>query len=68
MEGLDALHARLAGWSGLTVEFVPQAVGKGPKTHFIVREPGGLRLEFAFTPKAKVKERLRAPGPRGEIR
>jgi catechol 2,3-dioxygenase-like lactoylglutathione lyase family enzyme len=51
-DGLDALYARLVGWPGVIVEFGPQAVGKGPKTHFIVREPGGLRLEFAFTPKA----------------
>jgi catechol 2,3-dioxygenase-like lactoylglutathione lyase family enzyme len=49
---LDALFERLSGWPSVIVEFGPQAVGKGPKMHFIVREPGGLRLEFAFTPQA----------------
>jgi catechol 2,3-dioxygenase-like lactoylglutathione lyase family enzyme len=48
--GLDALHERLSRWPGVIVEFAPQAVRGGPKMHFIVREPGGLRLEFAFDP------------------
>lgn len=48
--GLDALHERLSRWPGVIVEFGPQVSGKGPKIHFIVREPGGLRLEFAFNP------------------
>jgi catechol 2,3-dioxygenase-like lactoylglutathione lyase family enzyme len=51
-EGLDALHRRLAAWPGVVVEFAPQVAGKGPRQHFMVCEPGGLRLEFTYTPKA----------------
>jgi catechol 2,3-dioxygenase-like lactoylglutathione lyase family enzyme len=50
--GLDALHKRLASWSGVVVEFAPELSGKGPKVHFIVREPSGIRIEFAFDPRA----------------
>jgi catechol 2,3-dioxygenase-like lactoylglutathione lyase family enzyme len=49
--GLDALYERVAAWPGIVVEFSPEFSGKGPKTHFIVREPGGIRLEFAFDPR-----------------
>jgi hypothetical protein len=28
----------------------PMLSGKGPKIHFIVREPSGIRIEFAFDP------------------
>jgi len=50
--GLRALHERLAAWPDLVVEFAPQPVRGGPKQHFIVQEPGGLRLEFAYDPRA----------------
>jgi catechol-2,3-dioxygenase len=46
-ESLEALYARVAGWSGTVVEFAPEQSGKGPKLHFMVREPGGTRIEFA---------------------
>ena len=29
----------------------PEPSGKGPKIHFIVREPSGIRIEFAFDPR-----------------
>jgi catechol 2,3-dioxygenase-like lactoylglutathione lyase family enzyme len=51
-EGLDTLHLRLSAWPGVVVEFAPQVAGKGPRLHFMVCEPGGLRLEFSFTPQA----------------
>jgi hypothetical protein len=35
------------------VEFAPELSGKGPKIHFIVREPSGIRIEFAFDPRVK---------------
>lgn len=44
---LDALHARVAAWPGVVIEFAPERSGKGPKVHFMVREPGGSRIEFA---------------------
>jgi catechol 2,3-dioxygenase-like lactoylglutathione lyase family enzyme/phenylpyruvate tautomerase PptA (4-oxalocrotonate tautomerase family) len=51
--GLDALYERVASWSGVVVEFAPQPSGKGPKIHFIVREPSGVRIEFAFDPRVE---------------
>ena len=49
--GLDALHERVAQWPGVVVEFAPELSGKGPKIHFIIREPSGVRIEFAFDPR-----------------
>jgi catechol 2,3-dioxygenase-like lactoylglutathione lyase family enzyme len=48
--GLDAVYERVAGWPGVAVEFAPEPSGQGPKIHFIVREPSGIRIEFAFDP------------------
>jgi catechol 2,3-dioxygenase-like lactoylglutathione lyase family enzyme len=44
---LEALHARVAVWPGTVIEFALERSGKGPKVHFMVREPGGTRIEFA---------------------
>jgi hypothetical protein len=30
------------------MEFSPQLIGVGPKKHFIMREPSGVRIEFTF--------------------
>ena len=49
--GLDALYERVASWPGVVVEFSPKLSGKGPKVHFIVCEPSGIRIEFAFDPR-----------------
>ena len=49
--GLDALYERVAKWPGVVVEFAPELSGKGPKIHFIIREPSGVRIEFAFDPR-----------------
>ena len=46
-EALDALHTRVAAWPDTVIEFAPERSGKGPKVHFMVREPGGTRIEFA---------------------
>jgi len=48
---LEALHARVASWPGVQVEFAPELSGKGPKIHSMVREPGGTRIEFAWDPR-----------------
>jgi catechol 2,3-dioxygenase-like lactoylglutathione lyase family enzyme len=52
IDGLDALYARVAAWPGVVVEFAPELLGNGPKTHFMIREPSGVRLEFDCLPKA----------------
>ena len=46
-KALDALHERVAAWPGNEIEFAPERSGKGPKFHFMIREPGGVRIEFA---------------------
>ncbi|HTV85291.1 MAG TPA: VOC family protein [Dyella sp.] len=50
---LESLYARVSAWPGVVVEFAPQLLGAGPSMHCIVHEPGGLRIEFIFTPKAR---------------
>lgn len=49
--GLETLYKRVSSWPGVVVEFGPESSGAGPKIHFIVREPSGVRIEFAFDPR-----------------
>lgn len=49
LENLHALYKRVAQWQGVVVEFSPELSGKGPKVHCMIREPGGCRVEFAWT-------------------
>jgi catechol 2,3-dioxygenase-like lactoylglutathione lyase family enzyme len=51
-EALGAIFERVSSWPGVVAEFAPQPVGKGPRVHCMVREPGGVRVEFVFTPQA----------------
>ncbi len=48
---LNTLFERVRDWPGVVVEFAPEFSGKGPKTHFMIREPGGTRLEVAYDPR-----------------
>ncbi len=57
--GLDALYQRVAIWSGVVIEFEPQLSEKGPKIHFIIREPSGVRIEFAFDPRLEKSRKQR---------
>lgn len=43
---LNTLFERVSGWPGVKVEFAPEPLGKGPKRHTMIYEPGGIRLEF----------------------
>ena len=45
---LDELAERLAAWSGVAIEFMPELLGGGPRKHMMVYEPGGIRLEFIW--------------------
>jgi catechol 2,3-dioxygenase-like lactoylglutathione lyase family enzyme len=56
---LDTLFKLVSNWPGVVVEFGPQVSGAGPKIHFIVREPGGVRIEFAFDPRLENARRAR---------
>jgi|SRR5215470_6416898 len=49
--GIDALYQRVSNWPGVIVEFSPQLSDAGPKIHFMVREPSGVRIEFTFDPR-----------------
>lgn len=51
LEDLHRLHERVARWPGVRIEFTPEISGRGPKTHFMMSEPGGLRLEFCYDPR-----------------
>jgi catechol 2,3-dioxygenase-like lactoylglutathione lyase family enzyme len=66
--GLDALYDRVASWPDVVVEFAPELSGKGPKMHFIVREPSGIRIEFAFDPRVERPASVEktAPDPLGQ--
>ena len=46
-----ASNQRVSNWPGVVVEFGPQLSGAGPKIHFMVQEPSGVRVEFAFDPR-----------------
>jgi len=60
---LDFVHRKVAAWPGVVVEFPPELSGKGPKEHFIVREPSGVRIEFTFDPRLEaVRTGARAKG------
>jgi catechol 2,3-dioxygenase-like lactoylglutathione lyase family enzyme len=57
--GLDTLYKRVSSWPGVVVEFGPEPSGAGPKIHFIVREPSGVRIEFAFDPRLEDARKAR---------
>ena len=57
--GLDTLYERVSNWPGVVVEFGPEPSGAGPKIHFIVREPSGVRIEFAFDPRLEDARKAR---------
>jgi catechol 2,3-dioxygenase-like lactoylglutathione lyase family enzyme len=48
---LRSTFERVAAWPGVVVEFAPEFSGKGPKVHFMINEPGGTRIEFAWDPR-----------------
>ena len=50
-ENLNALFAKVSGWAGVKTEFAPEFSGPGPKVHFMINEPSGNRLEFAYDPR-----------------
>jgi len=57
--GLDTLYKRVLSWPGVVVEFGPEPSGAGPEIHFIVREPSGVRIEFAFDPRLEDARKVR---------
>ncbi|MCB9914315.1 MAG: VOC family protein [Planctomycetes bacterium] len=45
---LDALWQRALAFPGVRPEFAPEPVGGGPARHFMLYEPGGIRLEVRW--------------------
>lgn len=43
---LDAVHERVQGAAGASVEFAPEPLGGGPTRHMMCNIPGGIRVEF----------------------
>ena len=56
---LETLYKRVSSWPGVVVEFGPEPSGAGPKIHFMVREPSGVRIEFAFDPRLEDARKAR---------
>ena len=46
LEKLNQLHDKLKSTAGVTIEFAPENLGRGPTQHMMIREPSGNRLEF----------------------
>jgi len=49
-DALTALSEKVAAWSGVEVEFMPELLGDGPRIHAMFREPGGCRVELIWVP------------------
>ncbi|QEE35067.1 VOC family protein [Octadecabacter sp. SW4] len=45
---LNDLAQTLRDYPGVTIEFMPELVGQGPRRHMIFTDPGGLRLELIW--------------------
>jgi catechol 2,3-dioxygenase-like lactoylglutathione lyase family enzyme len=48
---LQAAFDTVCEWPGVEVEFGPELSGQGPKVHFMIREPGGVRVEVSYDPR-----------------
>ena len=46
---LNQLAEKLDADESIKIEFMPELMGSGPRKHFICYEPGGLRIEFAWS-------------------
>lgn len=44
------IFERVSKWPGVAIEFPPELLGKGPKRHTMIYEPGGIRIEFDLAP------------------
>lgn len=49
-ESLHALFKKAMGHPGVRIEFAPELMGEGPSMHCMLFEPGGIRMEFAYSP------------------
>mgnify|MGYP000265315116 CR=1 FL=1 len=42
------IAAKLAKTPGVTIAFMPELVGDGPRKHMMLHEPGGIRIELVW--------------------
>jgi len=47
---LDSLYEQFKKLPNVRIEFAPELAYGGPARHMMIREPGGNRLEFRFSP------------------
>lgn len=45
---LNEIAESIKNYPGVSIEFMPEFVGAGPRKHMIFREPGGIRIEFIW--------------------
>jgi catechol 2,3-dioxygenase-like lactoylglutathione lyase family enzyme len=51
LDELNALSQKVQDYPGVTIEFLPEPVGDGPRVHMMFTEPGGIRLELIWAGK-----------------
>lgn len=47
---LNELHRKVVNHPKVKIAFAPELLGDGPAKHFMINEPGGIRMEFIWTP------------------
>ena len=47
-ELLNELAEKVAAWPDISIEFMPEPLGSGPRRHMMFTEPGGIRLELIW--------------------
>lgn len=45
---LNKLAEKIWNYAGVTIEFMPELLGTGPRKHMIFNEPGGIRIEIIW--------------------
>ena len=45
---LNDIAETVRDYPGVSIEFMPELVGNGPRKHMIFNEPGGIRIEFIW--------------------
>jgi len=48
--GLEEVFRRAADFPGVVVDFPPEPLRGGPARHCMIFEPGGIRMEFIWSP------------------
>jgi lactoylglutathione lyase len=45
---LNMLAQNIQDYPGVTIEFMPELLGTGPRKHMMFNEPGGIRIEIIW--------------------